>query len=293
MNTITHIPVLLEECLELLHPQKGDVFFDGTLGGGGHAIEILTKISPSGKYIATDLDNQTIDRTLARLAEYKNISVHNTSFKNIIDVAEKEKIVSFNKILLDLGWNSDQFKDELRGFSFLGETLDMRYDTEGEVTAYDIVNDWSYDTLVTLFKAYGEESHARKIAYRITEERKLQKFISSKQLAEFIEIVIPRRGKKIHPATKVFQALRITVNNELGDVEEFLQNVLRVTQKGTRIGIITFHSLEDRIVKNFMRDLIKDGKAIDINYKGATASDEELLRNPRSRSARLRVIEII
>ncbi|HEY1041483.1 MAG TPA: 16S rRNA (cytosine(1402)-N(4))-methyltransferase RsmH [Candidatus Paceibacterota bacterium] len=293
MTEITHIPVLAQEVLEYLNPQQGDIVFDGTLGGGGHARLILPRIGLTGQYIATDLDAESSNRVAASLPEWSNLHVHTTSFKNIGDVLSQEGIHHANVILADLGWNSDQFKQDDRGFSFVSSALDMRYHKGDGISASDIINEWSEDTLVTLFNAYGEEPNAKKIARTIRERRATKPFTSGKELADFIESVIPRRGKKIHPATKVFQALRITVNNELGDLQEFLANMLTVSTKGTRIGIITFHSLEDRIVKHYFRDLIKDGTAMDINYGGATATDEELLANPRSRSARLRVIEIL
>lgn len=290
---ITHIPVLANEVLEYLNPQPGNIVFDGTLGGGGHARLILNRIGLTGQYIATDLDVESSDRVVQSLPSFPNLHVHNTSFKNIAEVLNKENIQYVDVILADLGWNSDQFKQDDRGFSFVSSALDMRYNKGDGISASDIINEWSEDTLVTLFTAYGEEPNAKKIARNIIERRATTPFTSGKELADFIESVIPRRGKKIHPATKVFQALRITVNNELGDVQEFLTNMLAVSKKGTRIGIITFHSLEDRIVKHFFRDLIKDGTANDICYGGVTATDEELLANPRSRSARLRVIEIV
>lgn len=284
-----HIPVLLNEILESLNPQSNENFIDCTLNGGGHTKEILKRIAPEGKVLGIEWDKeiyeniqkQNIDRLIAVNDSYANL-------KNIVDAKEFKNI---SGILFDLGMSSYQIDEQQKGFSFLkNEPLLMAYGNTGR-TAAQVVNEYSENDLEKIIEEYGEENFARKIAKKIIETRKIKPIKTTFELVEAIKQGIPPqyRNQKIHFATRTFQAIRIEVNEELKNIETVLPQSIEVLNPGGRLAIISFHSLEDRIVKNFFKDQEKQNKIKIITEKPITATEEELLNNPRARSSKLRV----
>ncbi|HBR81067.1 MAG: Ribosomal RNA small subunit methyltransferase H [Candidatus Uhrbacteria bacterium GW2011_GWE2_45_35] len=289
----THTPVLLNETLEILNLRPGDNVIDGTVGLGGHAEAILEATAPNGKLLALDRDPRQIETARVRLARFgERVTFIHDSFVNLAHLTYVQGITPINAVLLDLGFSSVHVDDPTRGFSFQTEgPLDMRYDPAGDLTAAEIINTWNQEELARIFLVYGEERQAKKIAQAIVRERKEKKIQTTLELADFIATVIPRHGK-IHPATKVFQALRIVTNDELGEVEKVLPAAIEVLVPGGRLAIITFHSLEDRIVKVFCKQ--QNNKTLKIiNKHVIVPTEEETKFNPRSRSAKLRVVEKI
>ncbi len=301
---IPHIPVLLNETLSLFKNMQDGYFIDCTCGFGGHS-EAILKTFPNIKLIAIDQDIDALNFAKKRLEPVKDRIefVHSRSSEALLNYKDR-KIAG---ILADIGVSSYQLDQRSRGFNFEGETLDMRMNQSQEFSATDVINQYSVNELEKIFKEYGEERYAKKIALKIAERRKEKKFTSSKELAEFIASFIPRR--KIHPATQVFQAIRIEVNQELLELQRILENSLKIANEGTILSIITFHSLEDRIVKNTFREWSKNcicqpeafrcecgnnnAKVKLINKKPLVASKEELLNNPRSRSAKVRGVKFL
>jgi 16S rRNA (cytosine1402-N4)-methyltransferase len=297
-----HKPVLVEEVLQGLNLDSGDNTIDCTLGDGGHSEQILEKTAPNGKLLGMDADPESLLRAKKYLHNYKDrITFVRSNFKHIKEVVEQEEFEDIRGILMDLGWSSTQFREEKRGFSFKrDEPLDMRYHPEGK-TAADLVNRLPEKKLAFLLRKYGEEDFNDKIAKKIVEKRKDKKIETTDQLTEIVlqvyrEVLntdkeVPYTGKT-HPATQVYQALRIAVNEELKTLKEALPQAIDVLEVGGRIAVISFHSLEDRIVKHFFKG--KQGKKIKIiNKKPITASEEELQENQKARSAKLRIAEKI
>ncbi len=304
MTDFIHIPVMLEEVLSALQPRTGGRYVDGTLGGAGHAAAILKASSPSGWLFGCDRDGVAVEAAKARLAEFKGRwEIQRGTFDRLGEWLEPG---SCDGVLFDLGVSSPQLDVAERGFSFQADgPLDMRMDTRQPVTAASIVNEWSADELARIFRAYGDEPQARRFARVITEDRP---FTTTKQLADLIERVSPRAGRKAHPATKIFQALRIAVNDEIGFVERGLAAAFEVLKPGGRLAVITFHSLEDRTVKLWGREMARDytfpgevdvpelrqdcvPKMRLVSRKAILPGEAELARNPRARSAQLRVLE--
>lgn len=286
-----HIPALLKEAVESLNLHSGDKVVDGTVGLGGHAKVILEAIFSDGKLLALDRDPRQIEAAQKNLADYTaQIVFINDSYANLARHAYAQGFSSSSAVLLDLGYCSTHVDDPTRGFSFQTEgLLDMRYDPAGELNAAEIINTWSEEELARIFLVYGEEANAKKIARAIVKARKKKKFQTTLELADLIKNIVPRRGK-IHPATKVFQALRIVVNDELGELEQALPQAMEILRPGGRLAIISFHSLEDRIVKIFFKK--QNNKTLKIiNKRVIVPTEEEVKTNPRSRSAKLRVAE--
>lgn len=303
-----HIPVLLDEVLSYLDPQPDENFIDCTLGGGGHAKEILIKTSPSGKLLGIDLDQQAIKAAGENLNEYKKrVILINDNYKNLQQITYDAGFNQIDGILLDLGLSSFEMQDEQRGFSFRGsQFLDMRFGGDGK-TAADILNAYPEKQLAKIFKEYGEERHAGLIAREIATERKKNKIANTDQLVAIIEKVYRNKPKpkNINVATKVFQALRIEVNDELNNLKKVLPVALDLLSKNGRLAVISFHSLEDRIVKQFFKQEAKDclcppeipvcncghHKRLKILTKKAVMPGQaEIKANPRSRSAKLRAV---
>jgi len=302
----SHIPVLLQETIEALAVQPGGRYIDCTLGGGGHAAAILEHSSPGGQLLGIDADSEAIKIAKTRLEKYSSSTLLvNDNFVNLQAICYKYDFHPVHGILFDLGLSSLQLNGNGRGFSFQHEApLDMRLSPSQTVTAADILNTSSETELAHLIKTYGEESHSRQIARRIVQERPVK---TSLQLAQMIERVIGgRRRRRIHPATKTFQALRIAVNRELEHLESALRQAVNLLGFEGRLVVISYHSLEDRIVKQFMQREVKDcicppgtptcvcGHTASlrlVNKRGVTPSPPEVQMNPRSRSARLRVAE--
>lgn len=287
MTKIQHIPVLLEEVLTYLQPEPNQVFIDGTVGQGGHASAIAERILPGGRLLAIDRDPVNLAIARERLERYGDEIVYvNDSYANATELALEHNFNNVNGMLLDLGYSSLHIEDASRGFSFMKEgPLDMRYDPRSNITAQDLVQDLDEKELARIFRVYGEEVRAAEIARVIVETRRHTAIETTTDLANLVTTVVHQHGP-IHPATRVFQALRIAVNDELGELERALPQCADVLAIGGRLGIITFHSLEDRIVKQFF----KSYPHLEVVTKRPIApSREEIKTNPRSRSAKLRV----
>jgi 16S rRNA (cytosine1402-N4)-methyltransferase len=292
-----HVSVLLNESIQGLAIKDGDVIFDGTFGGGGHTRAMLAS-GKDIKIIATDLDTDAISRGQSLVTEYEGrLILENDNFGNISKILRSHNLAGVDKILLDLGWSSDQLEYGGRGLSFLkDEPLLMtlkKEAVESDVTAEDIVNHWAEDSIADILFGFGDEKHSRRIAKAIIDARKIKFIKTTSELVEVISKAVPPsyRFGKIHPATRTFQALRIAVNRELEILEEVLAEGWKVLNKGGRIAVISFHSLEDRIVKQFFKKLSIEEEAEILTKRPITATKEEISMNPRSRSAKLRMVE--
>lgn len=289
---MSHVPVLLRPTLNLLALPPGAKVVDGTLGEGGHAQAILAALGPKGKLLGIDADSENIGRAGENLKKFgQQIILVNDNFANLAKIVEENNFLPIQAILLDLGWSSTQFAESGRGFSFqTDEPLDMRLNTGSDLTAAQILNDWKEEEIGRVFREYGEEKNWRTLAKKIVEFRKKYALETTGQL---VSIIGEERGRsKIHPATRVFQALRMAVNKELDNLAQVLPQAVRVLAPGGRLGIITFHSLEDRIVKRFFQK--ENNKSLRIiTKKPVSPTAEEVAANPRSRSAKLRVAEKI
>jgi len=282
-----HKPVLLKEVLEYLNPQEGDVVVDATFGFGGHAKEILKIISSKGKLIGIDQDNQVLEISKSNFNQ-KNVKLICGNFRQIKKLLEKIGITSVDKILFDLGVSSFHFDKSGRGFSFQNdEPLDMRLSQTNATRAADLVNQLHDRELADLLYHLGDERNSRRIAKAIAEARKTKKIETTGQLVEIINKV-QKYHDKIHPATRTFQALRIAVNDELNSLSEALPQAINLLKPSGRIVVISFHSGEDRLVKNIFKEFAKN-KIIEIlTKKPIRPSEAEVIANPRSRSAKLR-----
>lgn len=287
-----HQPVLLEEVISLLAPASGKTYVDCNLGLGGHTRRILDESGPDGRVIGFEWDEEALCLARERLSPYGNrlrtVRANFAEIKKSLAALGVEKV---DGILVDLGLSSLQLDCSGRGFSFRGsEPLDMRMDGRGRITARDLVNSASEEEMADIFYYYGEERQARRIAARIVEERQKQRFETTDQLVSVVEKAVPRKfhPKHIHVATKVFQALRIAVNRELENLETILADGATVLNLGARFCVISFHSLEDRLVKQAFRD--NPGLTV-LTKKPVLPSSVELNGNPRARSAKLRVAE--
>jgi len=299
-----HQPVLYHEIIHALQPKNEGRYVDGTLGAGGHAREILEACAPGGRLLGLDVDSQALALARETLAPYgERARLRQASYDSLTETLHEIGWEEVDGILLDLGLSSMQLDSPERGFSFQQDApLDMRFDPDSPTTAADLVNALPGDELADLIYRYGEEHASRRIAQAIVQARPLQ---TTRQLAAVIESVLPRRGR-VHPATQTFQALRIAVNDELERVENVLPQAVAALKSGGRLAIISFHSLEDRIVKEYFRreskDLVnppyeriyeveKRATLKEINRKVITPSEAEVAANPRARSAKLRIVE--
>lgn len=302
----SHKPVLLEETIDALNIKPDGIYVDGTAGGGGHSSEILKRLSPNGRLISIDQDPDAIEAVTERLKDYKNSIICKGNFSDVVSIVNSLGIESIDGIMLDIGVSSRQLDTPERGFSFHYDApLDMRMSQSG-TSAYDLVNQLSYEQLVKIISRYGEERFAKQITRAIIREREKQPIATTLQLAEIIKAAVPAaKRREGHPARQTFQALRIAVNGELDRLEEGLQGGFELLKPGGRMAVITFHSLEDRIVKRAMAKWCtgctcpKDfpvcvcgnkPKAELALRKPAEASEKELSENPRARSARLRAV---
>ena len=304
-----HYTVMKYEAVDALECTNGKIYVDCTLGGGGHSELILKRIQPDGKLIAFDIDNDAIEAASKRLKDYKNLTIVNNSY---VDIKQTLANLGIEKItggvLFDLGASYHQFNKAERGFSFSKEaSLDMRFNQDADFSAYDVVNGYSENDLIRIFSEYGEERFSKRIAKKIVEQRKVKNIQTTTELADLIVNATPRIKSSIHPATRVFQAIRIEVNQELTNVKNTLNDVLDLLDIGAIISVISFHSLEDRLVKNLFRyhsqkchcepnQMIckcPPPKLELVNKKPIIASDEEIKENPPSRSAKLRIARCI
>jgi len=280
-----HVSVLPQEVIKLLDPQPGEVWVDATTGAGGHTRQIAERVGPNGTVFALDQDAKMLELAATRLAGLP-VRLIQANFDQLLEVLAREKVTQVNGLLADLGFCSDQLDDATRGLSFREDgPLDMRLDTSTGQTAAELVNTMSEEGLADVFYEFGEERKSRWVAKRIVERRREQKFSRTSELAELVRSTVPRSGG-IDPATRVFQALRIAVNDELGALDRLLGMLPEIVATGGRVGIISFHSLEDRRVKQAFRDQafwsVRTKKPVE-------ASEAEVARNPRSRSAKFRV----
>ena len=303
-----HISVMLNECIDGLNIKPDGVYVDGTMGGAGHSSEIVRRLSPAGKLIGIDRDEEALQASKERLKDYNNVIYVHDNHDNIKKILEKLEIEKVDGILLDLGVSSYQLDERNRGFSYLGENeLDMRMDKSQKLTAKDIVNNYDEEKLANIIYEYGEERFSRQIAKNICVERKKETINTTKQLVEIIEKSIPKsKQKNGHPAKKTFQAIRIEVNNEIKPLYDTVINSIECLKQGGRLCIITFHSLEDRAVKNAFIDAkgkctcpkdlpycVCGAKSLGkiITRKPIIATEQEQIDNSRSKSAKLRIFQ--
>ena len=305
-----HYSVLLEEAVEGLNIKEDGIYVDCTLGGAGHSLEILKKLT-TGKLYAFDQDNVALENAKIKLSEYADKVVFiKSNFKNLKEKLAEQNVYEVDGVLYDLGVSSPQLDTPERGFSYNYDTrLDMRMDTDASISAYEVVNEYSYHDLVRIFYRYGEEKFSKQIARNIEKKRELAPIETTFQLVDIIKESIPAAKRRTggHPAKRVFQAIRIAVNNELSVFENSLEQAIDIVKVGGRISVITFHSLEDRICKQIFNSYAKNkeipknlpilpneslSKLKLITRKPICPSDKELEENNRSRSAKLRVAEV-
>jgi len=298
-----HYSVLLQESIDALQIKPDGIYVDGTFGRGGHSRQILDSLGPQGRLIAFDKDIAAVEYAAVHFAD-ERFYLHHGSFADLSEVLAHLEIPAIDGILLDLGVSSPQLDEAERGFSFMRDgPLDMRMDNTRGMSAADWINSEDHGPMAFAFKKYGEEKFSGKIASAILREREKSPITSTLQLAKIIEDAVPKKDKNKHPATRVFQAIRIFINNELGDVESILEQSVDALAQGGRLVVISFHSLEDRIVKQFIREKSK-GKPIPKGVpimgepdlgplkpesRAIKATDNELQENVRSRSAVLRI----
>ena len=315
MSTVTqekdygHVPVLLHECLDALAIKPDGIYVDGTLGRAGHSLEIVKRLT-TGRLIGIDRDETAIAAAQERLADYGDrVTLVHSNFDRIGDILADLHIDGADGMLFDLGVSSPQLDDAERGFSYMHDApLDMRMDRTAYLTAREVVNSWSYEELRRILFEYGEERYAPAIAKRIVQHREQQPIETTLELVDIIKSAMPPQAlrEKQHPAKRSFQAIRIAVNDELGAVETVMKKAVPLLNPGGRLAVITFHSLEDRIVKNAMAEAAKGctcppsfpvcvcGKKPQVRIvtrKPIVSGEEELERNPRARSAKLRICE--
>ena len=304
-----HISVLLNEAIYYLNIKEDGVYVDATLGFAGHSSEILKKI-PNGKLIAFDKDIEAVNYSKEKLSKIgNNFEILNTGFINLKKNLE-ERLIKPDGVLFDLGVSSVEIDDESRGFSYMKDApLDMRMDQNAELDAYKVINSYSKEKLTSIFRKYGEEKHALKIANAIEEKRSIKPIATTGELVDIIDKCYPYKEKRnTHPAKKVFQALRIEVNNELEEFEIALRDSLDILKPGGRVVVITFHSLEDRICKNIFKEKTSENELVKgmpnipdemlpdfklITKKPIVPTSSEVEKNKRSKSAKMRVIEKI
>lgn len=303
-----HVSVLLNECIEALNIRENGIYVDCTLGGGGHSLEILKKLNGTGRLIGIDQDTNALAAAKERLGEYSNVTYVHNNFYNIEEILDNLQVEKVDGILMDLGVSSHQLDEAERGFSYMKDApLDMRMNRESSLSAYEVVNNYSEEELYRIIKEYGEDRFAKKIANHIVESRKLKPVQTTLELVDIIRTAIPGKFQREgHPAKKTFQAVRIEVNRELGILDKAIGDSITKLSTGGRIAIITFHSLEDRLVKNKFRQqenpciCPKDfpvcvcGKKPTVKIitkKPIEPAKEEMESNSRSKSAKLRVAE--
>jgi len=298
---MAHIPVLKKEVIE--NPKPNENFIDCTIGEGGHSLTILEKISPEGKILGIDWNLEAIEKLkikIENLGFKKNLILVCDNFANLEEIVEKNKFWPVNGILFDLGMSSWEIEESGKGFTFKkDEPLIMSYshnvNSATGLTAMEIINNWQEEDIEKILKEYGEEKFGRSIAREIVRARKIKPIKTTFQLVEIIKKATPAwyHYKKIHPATKTFQALRIAVNDELNNLKKALPQTLKILKNGGRIVIISFHSLEDKIVKIFFKEKARQGRIKILTKKPVIPQKIEIKNNPRARSAKLRAVEVL
>jgi len=294
-----HVPVMLQEVLEYLKLAPGQTIVDATLGTGGHSLEILKRITPGGRLVGIDRDENSLNICRQRLASYKdNVEFVHANFADLDQVLGKLGIEKVDGIVFDLGISTYQLRDPQRGFSFQEEgPLDMRLDKNSYICAYDLVNNLNENEISQMLWNFGEERWHNRIAHLLVQERRNEPIATTKQLANLVMRAIPHRYRRsfyrIHPATRTFQAVRIAVNRELEILESTIKKAVDILRKPARICVISFHSLEDRVIKHTFRALKADGLIDIITAKPLTPGAAEIETNPSSRSSKFRVAERI
>jgi len=286
-----HTPVLLKEVIEYLDPKPNENFIDATIGEGGHTKVILEKNKPAGKILGIEVDPLLYQKAKNRMQNTERLILVNDSYVNLEKIVKEKQFQPVKGILFDLGMCSWQIDESKRGFSYLkDEPLDMRFNPESTLTAAEIVNFWEREDLERILKEYGEEKYAKRIALVIKEVRRKKRIVGTQELVEILKKSLPKNydNYRLHPAVRTFQALRIAVNNELENLKMGLIIALKILAPQGRIVVISFHSLEDRIVKNFFRDKAKQNILKILTKKPITPSKENIKNNIRSRSAKLR-----
>ncbi len=296
---LVHKTVLLKESIDGLGIHEGDIYLDGTLGSAGHALYALEQTKGNLKVIGLDRDTEALARSSQRLSAYKDVNLVESSYKDLEEVLNRLNISKINRFMLDLGLSSDQFETSGRGFTFKNDEpllMTFKKDLKPEdLTAAKIVNTWAEESIADIIYGFGEERYSRRIARAIVNYREKKEIEKTGELVEIINQAVPffyKKGK-IHPATRTFQALRIAVNDELNTLKIGLSKGFEKLDSGGRMAIISFHSLEDRIVKNFNKEKEEAGLAKIITKKPIVPGDDEISQNPRSRSAKLRILEKI
>ena len=292
-----HVPVLLKEVIDYLNPQANRNFIDATAGEGGHGLAILKKNGPNGKLLGIEIDSGVYESLKEKMAEMaKRVVLVNDSYINLEKIVKRNDFKPIHGILFDLGICSWHLDTSGKGFSYLkDEPLDMRFDSKSDLTAAEIINTWDIKKIEEILREFGEEKYAHRISLAIKEARKKERIIGTQQLVDILKRTLPKHydNRKIHFATRTFQALRIAVNNELQTIEEGLEQAIKILEPNGRIVVISFHSLEDRIVKNIFREKAKIGELNILTKKPITPCLEEIKNNSRSRSAKLRAAEKI
>jgi 16S rRNA (cytosine1402-N4)-methyltransferase len=303
-----HIPVMLKESLDLLITDRSGIYFDATLGFGGHSGEIIKRLNDDGRLIAADVDTDAFEFSRKKFSKKSGISLYNFNYSFIDVIAKIETIQNYDGVLADLGVSSFQLDNPESGFTYRSDALlDLRMDKTKKITAADVINTFTEEDLANVFYEYGEEKNSRKISRTIVERRSEKKIETTGQLVSIINELVPQNFQR-KTLSRIFQALRIYVNDELGNLKLFLENTLKVLNKGGRIVVISYHSLEDRIVKDFFKAetvvglspkedplglIKKEARLKLINRKPLLPSEEEIRINFRSRSAKLRAAERI
>ncbi len=295
---MAHIPVLLKETMEGLDINKNDIVLDGTINSAGHSLEICKLLSENGILIGIDQDSNALKKAEEQLKGQKcKIFLKHENFRNLDKVLDELKIEKIDKVLFDLGLSSNQLEESGRGFSFLkDEPLKMTFNPNPkstDITAWEIINKWDEENIADVIYGYGGEKFSRRIASNVIKERQEKPIDTTYELVEIIKRSVPSwygRGKT-HPATKTFQALRITVNDEMRSTKEGIEKAVERLRSGGKLAVITFHSTEDRLIKVFFKEKQKEGGFIIITKKPIPPTEEEVKNNPRSRSAKLRILQ--
>ena len=292
-----HVPVFLKEVIDYLNPQVNKNFIDATAGEGGHGLAILKKNGPNGKLLEIEIDSGVYKNLKEKMTEMvERIVLVNDSYINLEKIVEENNFKPVYGILFDLGMCSWHLDASGKGFSYLkDEPLDMRFDSESDLTAAEIINTWDIKKIEEILREFGEEKYVYRISLAIKEARKKERIIGTQQLVDILKRTLPKNydNRRIHFATRTFQALRIAVNNELQTIEEGIEQAIKILEPNGRIVVISFHSLEDRIVKNIFREKAKIGELNILTKKPITPCLEEIKNNSRSRSAKLRAAEKI
>ncbi|MDD3491729.1 MAG: 16S rRNA (cytosine(1402)-N(4))-methyltransferase RsmH [Candidatus Pacebacteria bacterium] len=294
-----HVPVLLKEVIYYLNPKPNENFIDATVGEAGHSLEILELTGPKGKLLGIDLSLEALKRATELKSTDKSLGdrlvLVNGSYIHLEKIVKENDIKPIQGILFDLGMCSWHLESSGKGFSYQkDEPLDMRFDSKQDLTAAEIVNFWEIEEIEKILREFGEERYSQRIALAIKEARKKERIISTQQLVDLLARTLPKNydQRRIHFATRVFQALRIAVNNELENIRKGLEQAINILETNGRIVVISFHSLEDRIVKNFFKEQSEINKLQILTKKPIVPTKEEILKNSRSRSAKLRAAQI-